>query len=757
MPDDKGAREEYEKAVLTDFRHLLILGQGQGQGQGIQEAYLPLRMIALDKGRSVLAHEQIGSSERCFILGGPGSGKTTLLRYVAYKCAESQRLIPIFVRIGRYVKTASTLEDHLHNVVQGATNRTTANLLTGEDDFGQEETLVLLDGLDEVRDDERRSFLARLNEFLVAYPRCGVVVSSRVSNFQASEFVPLGFKFYQLSALTEESIKKYIWEQVPESTREEIWRLIQSNDRISELAQVPFMLAMLCAARLEPGKIIDRASLFANCTEYLLKKRGVGEDDAELNPVSNEAYQELESVLKVIAVRFFKLDTGDCISQDELEFVIHTTTPQRSSTDLINHLVDRAGLLQRAGEEHSFVHRSIGEYYVALGMQDGAFDSLVDRASVPSWEEPIKLYVGLTDVDRLEEVVEAIWNRNRGLALRSLTELPEFPDQLLRNLLDGLERDGRVRLSHEIIDAARRTGSRRERKRILLDSCSALLRVETDCEVIYNCVVALTEAEDYECRRLVEEVLDLANAEKRRQKYIANPNFFFEFVRIPKCEFEMGYDESPDARERPAHRVLLSEFQVAKYPVVNVAYYDAFPYATDRRGLGGYSSDEAQPVNNISWFEAIMFAWWMGCDLPTEAEWEYACRAGGNDDLELMDERKVAEYAWYEGNSDNRTHCVGKKKANSFGLHDMLGNVREWVKDWYSEADFYQYCYDQGEVKDPIALEGSDRKVLRGGVFDWATRNLRPTYRPMNPPDNVFFGNGMRLMYRKGVSVPFLA
>jgi len=755
--DAISAEEAYRKAVISSFRHLLVLGHDQGLA--IQEAYLPLRMRTCDAAHKepVVAHERIESaSKRLIILGNPGSGKTTLLRYVAHRCATNNYLIPILIRIDTLMRTASTLIDHVHNLVQGKTNRTIADMLTGHDDFCQEGTLLLLDGLDEVNETTRASFLERLQAFLIAYPQCKVVISSRVSNFRKDDFQSLHFEFYQIVELSEEDIKNYVWDMVPEDRRNDLWLLLKSSDRLFELAHIPFMLAMLCTSRLEPGKVIDRASLFANCTEYLLRKRARGDDGLETDAITTETYGELESVLKAIAVRFFKLDSGDCFDQEDLEFAVRKTVPQGSSTNIISHLVDQTGLLQRAGEEYSFVHRSIGEYYVARGMQDEPFKNLISRASVPSWEEPIKLFVGLTDKESLDRVIHAIWDRNRGLALRALTELPQFPEELLRRLIDGLEREERVRLSYEIIGAANRAASSAERKRILIDSVTAIFRVETDCEVIYNCIIALIELGDPDCSQLVEDKLNLKHAEERRREYLANPDYHLDFISIHPQEFLMGYDDSPDAREHPAHRVRISPFQIARFPTVNTLYYDSFPFAANRRGLGGYSTGDAQPVNNISWFEAMVFAWWLGCDLPTEAEWEYACRSGGEDDSTLFDRSKIPEYAWYEGNSENRTHEVGQKKCNSLGLYDMLGNVREWVKDTYSETEYYKHCKECGVIQDPLALGGSDRKVLRGGVFDWSTRNLRPTYRPMNPPDNVFFGNGMRLVYRKGMPVPFM-
>lgn len=754
--DGESAEATYRQKIVDRYSHLLVLGHDRGVG--IQKAYLPLTMVPIegDAETPFVAHEYIESEHlRIVVFGIPGSGKTTLLRYTAHRTASGGGFLPVFVDIARFMKTADPLVDHLHHIVQGTTNKTIAGLLTDRDDFCGDGTLVLLDGLDEIREAERAPFLERLTTFLTGYPNCHIVVSSRFSNIDFDAFFDLEFSVYKLNALSEKRIEEYIWQFAPPDTRDNLWDLIKANSRLLELAHTPFMLAMLCSSRWEPGSVIDRASLFANCIEYLLKKRGIEHGSKTGKSLPLDEYSRLDGVLRAVAVRFFKLDCSDSFEEQDLEFAITKVAPNSDAHGIIAHLVDRTGLLQRAGDAYCFVHRSIAEYYVALGMKDEPLENLVNRASVPAWEEPIKLHVGLAEASELPQVVEAIWERNRGLALRSLVELPDFPEDLLRTLVGGLARDERVRLSHEIIHASRRAGSRPEEKRTLLDSFSALLRVENDCEVIYNCVVALCDFGDPDCRRLVEQILDLDGAAERRTAYCSDERHCFGFVHVPAGEFSMGYDDSPDARERPAHQVRLSSFDIGQYPVVSSVYYDSFPFSENRRGLGGYSTGDADPVNNVNWYEAIVFAWWLGCDLPTEAEWEYACRNGGKDDPVLFDEKQTPEFAWYEGNSENRTHPVGQRKPNSLELYDMLGNVREWVKDWYSETEFYESCHSDGIVENPLALGGSDRKVLRGGVFDWATKNLRPSYRPMNPPDNVFFGNGMRLVYREGYAVPY--
>jgi formylglycine-generating enzyme required for sulfatase activity len=244
---------------------------------------------------------------------------------------------------------------------------------------------------------------------------------------------------------------------------------------------------------------------------------------------------------------------------------------------------------------------------------------------------------------------------------------------------------------------------------------------------------------------MINNVLDIKNVEYRRRKYFADSEYFFKFIDIPNGSYKMGLDDAPDNREKPAVNVQISDFKISPYLVTNKLFYEDFPFSENRTDL--YSGANSQPVNNVTWYDAIVFAWWLGCDLPTEAEWEYACRAGGADDTILFNPNEIPNYAWYGENSENVTHVVGGLKPNSWGLYDMLGNVREWVKDWYSE-NIYEEYNAIGTIIDPIGPSNGELKVLRGGVFDWALTHLRPTYRPMNPPQNRFFGNGIRLVTR---------
>jgi formylglycine-generating enzyme required for sulfatase activity len=229
---------------------------------------------------------------------------------------------------------------------------------------------------------------------------------------------------------------------------------------------------------------------------------------------------------------------------------------------------------------------------------------------------------------------------------------------------------------------------------------------------------------------------------------------------IPAGEFQMGSTEADD--EKPRHLVTISRpFYLGIYPVTQREYMQVI-----KKNPSHFPGNERLPVESVSWFDAVEFCnalsrkeglppfysikdqtvevpdWHgPGYRLPTEAEWEYACRAGSTTRFSFGDdESALGQYAWYSANSGNQTHPVGEKKPNAFGLHDMHGNVWEWCWDGY-DADYYK----QSPAVDPRGPEAAARRVIRGGGWDYDPRYARSAFRYGSAPGNRHHDLGFRL------------
>ena len=219
-----------------------------------------------------------------------------------------------------------------------------------------------------------------------------------------------------------------------------------------------------------------------------------------------------------------------------------------------------------------------------------------------------------------------------------------------------------------------------------------------------------------------------------------------EFVWIPAGEFLMGspsYEEGRESNERQ-HEVRISQgFWMGKYEVTQGEWESVM-------GANPSFFDECGsrcPVETVSWKDVQEFIRSLNeratgrgyrYRLPTEAEWEYAARAGTSG----VRHGELDEVAWYSGNSDLATHKVGQKRPNAWGLHDMLGNVWEWTGDWYGE-------YPAGKVTDSGGPSTGSTRVSRGGSWRNFARFVRSANRVINSPGNRGYDIGFRLVRTK--------
>jgi len=233
-------------------------------------------------------------------------------------------------------------------------------------------------------------------------------------------------------------------------------------------------------------------------------------------------------------------------------------------------------------------------------------------------------------------------------------------------------------------------------------------------------------------------------------------------VPIPAGEFNMGSEDGLDD-EKPIHKVKLVDFKISATPVTQAQYKTVMGANPSYFKEKGHKDAAELPVENVSWNDAMVF-----CEqltklakkkhrftLPTEAQWEYACRAGTTTPFNTG-ENLTTEQANYNGNYPYRnnpkgkylekTMPVGSYPPNEWGLYDMHGNVWEWCMDWYGEK-YYDECKNKGRVENPAGPETGSRRVLRGGGWDGRGQRCRSAFRGSHSPDYRNFNLGFRLVF----------
>ncbi|WP_228051494.1 SUMF1/EgtB/PvdO family nonheme iron enzyme [Microcystis aeruginosa] len=194
------------------------------------------------------------------------------------------------------------------------------------------------------------------------------------------------------------------------------------------------------------------------------------------------------------------------------------------------------------------------------------------------------------------------------------------------------------------------------------------------------------------------------------------PDFNLEMVDIHAGEFNMGSNENEE--EKPIHEVIVPAFQIGKYPITQAQYQAVMGYNPSR-----FSGNPQNPVESVTWFNAQAF-----CEklsqltgknyrLPTETEWEYACRAGTETLFSFGDDREqLGDYAWFDGNSNNTTHPVGEKQPNPWEIYDMHGNVWEWCADQHHE----NYVNKPDNIRENGSLAWRDNNITNA----WRDNNI---------------------------------
>lgn len=288
---------------------------------------------------------------------------------------------------------------------------------------------------------------------------------------------------------------------------------------------------------------------------------------------------------------------------------------------------------------------------------------------------------------------------------------------------------------------------------------------------LLSCVQRYLElkANDPEARSLQEKIEKLTTSIN---------SIGMKLRRVPSGKFYMGSHESDEfARnnERPQHKVTISRsffmgvYQVTqeefikvmgtnpsltadhpKHPVDSPTWYAAIDFCnalSEREGLAPYYQVDGRQMRGeeIAIFGTVSILGGLGYRLPSEAEWEYACRAGsitpwccGNQLAE------ISQYAWFYDNAQQVTHPVGEKKPNAWGLYDMHGNVMEWCYD-LCDDNYYQ-LFEEEEVHDPTGPKTGNGRIIRGGSWQFGVESTRSPYRNNLQPEHASAMVGFRVV-----------
>lgn len=238
-----------------------------------------------------------------------------------------------------------------------------------------------------------------------------------------------------------------------------------------------------------------------------------------------------------------------------------------------------------------------------------------------------------------------------------------------------------------------------------------------------------------------------------------------EFVFVKGGCFQMG-SNSGDSDEKPVHEVCVDDFYIGKYEVTNAQYRRYQSGHSSKDYEGNSLNGDSQPVVYVSWDDAKSYANWLSRQggktfrLPTEAEWEYAARAGTRTErfwgdssdsacgyANVADQYAIQRKGWSKDSNDFKcsdgyaaSSPVGKFKPNALGLYDMLGNVWEWVEDIYSSD-----AYSKHQRNNPIYTGSGSYRVLRGGSWLNSPQGVRSADRGYDSPGNLDSFLGFRL------------
>jgi len=711
------------------------------------------------------------------ILGDPGAGKTTHMKRLLLWCLRKgsetiglpKGLLPVFLPLRELRDLNRGLDGFIQDQLSSPLLKTPLDF--GERLLGKGNLLFLLDGLDEVADRSQRKQVAEwIGQGLRLHESCWFAVTSRFAGYTPDVDLGADFLEMHIRPLSEDQVERFVhnWykiverglakdpeqaEGIAKEKAEQLINRLREPDfrarRVFELTRNPLLLTNICLVHRHRGQLPQkRARLYEECIDVLLEhwrgskglSIGISAQDGRraLQPAALWLHAEPERTRATAAELAPHIEPA-------LKAVGWT---RGSAEDFLRTIRDESGLLTGWGvERYGFMHLGFQEYLAAREIRSRAFTDqkvLLELASHYGeswWQEVVLLLLALEDPSRFipfmrEVVQQPAFARYPNLVELCLDDAAEISAQ---PFIELFEPKPWQRLK-ELLETD--PGKKRELWQRQLLALKVLARI--DANQVEKLQARLARHPFGELRQWMSE-----RAKQAVQEVVYAERGGYELVRIPGGVFMMGSEPSEEGHfeyEGPLHEVRVPDFYMGRYPVTNEEY-GRFLEDNPKAEAPGYWADRRfnqprQPVVGVSWDDAQRYASWAGLRLPSEAEWEYACRAGTRTRYYTGDtEEDLGQAGWYNKNSGGQTHPVGEKAPNKFGLYDMHGNVWEWVEDdWH---DSYKRAPDDGRawIDNP---RGSYR-VLRGGGWYAGAHRCRSATRGADWPGHRDSLVGIRL------------
>jgi formylglycine-generating enzyme required for sulfatase activity len=699
------------------------------------------------------------------ILGDPGAGKTTHLKRLLLGCLRKgpeamglpKGMLPVFLPL----RELKNLDSGLDAFIQAQLDH--RHLATPQG-FGKQllehgNLLFLLDGLDEVADLKQREKVAGwIADAVKELPSCRFVVTCRFAGYSHTVRLNEDFLEMHIRPLSGDQVGNFVhnWYRIVErglgkdmeqssgiadEKADALINRLKEPDfrarRVFELTRNPLLLTNICLVHRHRGGLPKkRARLYEECIDVLLEHwRG-----AKGLPVSLTA-QEGRRALQPAAYWLHGEEGRTRAPEDELGPHIQPVLKAvgwtgEDAKDFLRTIRDESGLLTGWDQEnYGFMHLGFQEYLAAREIRTRAFEDpsilseLAARFGESWWQEVTLLMLALEDpslfIPFMREVVKKpVFTHHADIVDACLDDAVEISVKPFIELLEVPAGDDKILWDRQLL--ALRLVDRIDRDAV--DTLRSELKRHPFSEI--------RKWFAYE-------------AVQREQDVIISDPGGYELVLIPGGLFMMGSPENEKGRygdENPLHEVNVPDFYIGRYPVTN-QQYELFLKEYPEVSVPKYWVDRNfnrpnQPVVGVSWDDVRRYAKWAELRLPTEAEWEYACRAGTTTRFYTGDKDNDLDRAgWCSNNSKGQTHPVGVKEPNTFGLYDMHGNVDEWTEDnWHND---YVGAPNDGSawvIKPP----GVDRVIRGGGWADDAQR-CRSAFRDNRLPIGRSINLGFRL------------